>query len=141
MIPETKKLIANFFSTIQEGEKIIEIKRNNLNKSYDFEPFILFNRLDQFRNNYLTEDNFINFLKLNNIESTINEAKYLILFYDSDFTQNLNYNQFLNLVLSKDYYEIRNSINSKIEENLNNSNDNSDNSISYISYETEKLFS
>ena len=141
MIPETKKLIANFFSTIQEGEKIIEIKRNNLNKSYDFEPFILFNRLDQFRNNYLTEENFINFLKLNNIESTINEAKYLILFYDSDFTQNLNYNQFLNLVLSKYYYEIRNSINSKIEENLNNSNDNSDNSISYISYETEKLFS
>ena len=145
MIPETKKLIAKFFETIQEGEKIIEIKRNNLNKCYDFEPFILFNRLDQFRNNYLTEETFINFLKINNIEVTINESKYLILFYDSDFTQNLNYNQFLNLVLSKDYYEIRNSINSKIEENLNNSNynniDNSDNSISYISYETEKLFS
>ena len=145
MIPETKKLIAKFFETIEEGEKIIEIKRNNLNKCYDFEPFILFNRLDQFRNNYLTEETFINFLKINNIEVTINESKYLILFYDSDFTQNLNYNQFLNLVLSKDYYEIRNSINSKIEENLNNSNynyiDNSDNSISYISYETEKLFS
>ena len=145
MIPETKKLIAKFLATILEGEKIIEIKRHNLNKSYDFEPFILFNRLDQFRNNYLTEENFINFLKINNIEVTNNEAKYLILFYDSDFTQNLNYNQFLNLVLSKDYYEIRNSINSKIEENLNNSNfnnnDNSDSSISYISYETEKLFS
>ena len=145
MLPETKNLISKLFSIIQEGEKKIEIKRKNLNESIDFEPYILFNRLDQFRKNYLNEENFINFLKLNNIEVTINQGKFLILFYDSDSTQNLNYNQFLNLVLSNNYYEIRNLINSKIEENINenNNNDNNNNlnnSLNFISYETEKLF-
>jgi len=127
---QTKSLIAEFFYTLAKGESVIESIRQNLNACPDFDPFLLYNRLDVSRNNFLTEENIINFTKLKNISCTLNQARYLILFYDSTGTQNITYNEFLNLVLNKNYY----NQNRMTITNIENENDN------YLSYETEEKF-
>ena len=127
---QTKSLIAEFFFTLAKGETIIESIRQNLNSYPDFDPFLLYNRLDVSRNNFLTEENIINFTKLKNISCTLNQARYLILFYDSTGTQNITYNEFLNLVLNKNYY----NQNRMTTTNIEYENDN------YLSYETEEKF-
>jgi Ca2+-binding EF-hand superfamily protein len=127
---QTKSLIAEFFFTLAKGETIIESIRQNLNSYPDFDPFLLYNRLDSARKNFLTEENIINFTKLKNIACSLNQARYLILFYDSTGTQNITYNEFLNLVLNKNYYHQ----NRMTTTNIENENDN------YVSYETEEKF-
>ena len=127
---QTKSLIAEFFFTLAKGETIIESIRQNLNSYPDFDPFLLYNRLDSARKNFLTEENIINFTKLKNIACSLNQARYLILFYDSTGTQNITYNEFLNLVLNKNYYHQ----NRMTTTNIENENDN------YLSYETEEKF-
>ena len=127
---QTKSLIAEFFFTLAKGETIIESIRQNLNSYPDFDPFLLYNRLDSARKNFLTEENIINFTKLKNIACSLNQARYLILFYDSTGTQNITYNEFLNLVLNKNYYHQ----NRMTTTNIENENEN------YLSYETEEKF-
>ena len=130
---QTKKLIVDFFAALAEGESKVESCRLSLNSCEDFDPFLLFNRLDQYRKNYLTEDNLLDFASLHKIDATINQGKFLILFYDTDSTRSLNYNEFLNLVLCKDFYQMRQNASSS------NNYQNEPNS-SYISYETENKF-
>lgn len=67
----------------------------------------------------------INIIRINKINSSVEENKYVILFYDSDSSRNLNYNEFLNMVLCKSYYEMK-----RLEESNQG----------YLSYETEKAF-
>ena len=81
---QTKKLIVDFFAALAEGESKVESCRLSLNSCEDFDPFLLFNRLDQYRKNYLTEDNLLDFASLHKIDATINQGKFLILFYGVD---------------------------------------------------------
>lgn len=133
MLDQTKKLVLDFFTALAEGERKTEDARITLNSCEDFDPYLLFNRLDQYRKNYLTEDNLIDFATLHKIDVTINQGKFLILFYDTDSDRSLNYNEFLNLVLCKDFYQMRQNVSGKY-------NDGSLNSSTYISYETEDKF-
>ena len=131
MLDQTKKLVLDFFTALADGERKTEEARIALNSCEDFDPYLLFNRLDQYRNNCLTEDNLIDFATLHKIDVTINQGKFLILFYDTDSDRSLNYNEFLNLVLCKDFYQMRQNVSGKY---------NDGNASSYISYETEAKF-
>ena len=133
MLDQTKKLVLDFFTALAEGERKTEDARITLNSCEDFDPYLLFNRLDQYRKNYLTEDNLIDFATLHKIDVTINQGKFLILFYDTDSDRSLNYNEFLNLVLCKDFYQMRQNVSGKYNDGLLNSS-------TYISYETEDKF-
>ena len=132
MLDQTKKLVLDFFTALAEGERKTEEARITLNSCEDFDPYLLFNRLDQYRKNFLTEDNLIDFATLHKIDVTINQGKFLILFYDTDSDRSLNYNEFLNLVLCKDFYQMRQNVSGKYNDGLNAS--------TYISYETENKF-
>ena len=125
---QTKELVSKFFAILGEGEDNIEQIRQQLNNCEDFDPYRLFNRLDQFRNDFINEQMLINFAQLNQIDATINQGKYVILFYDCNGDHTLNYNEFLGLVIGKGFYEKRD--NEMINENNTN----------YLSYETEKIF-
>ena len=125
---QTKELVSRFFAILGEGEDNVEQLRRKLNSYEDFDPYRLFNRLDQFRKNFINEYTLINFAQLNQIEATINQGKYVILFYDTNGDHSLNYNEFLGLVIGKGFYEKRDM------ENINENNSN------YMSYETEKVF-
>ena len=125
---QTKELVSRFFAVLGEGEENIEQIRQHLNNCEDFDPYRLFNRLDQFRNDFINEQMLINFAQLNQIDATINQGKYVILFYDCNGDHTLNYNEFLGLVIGKGFYEKRD--NEMINENNTN----------YLSYETEKIF-
>ena len=139
MKTQTKILISDFFYTIAKGESRLEYLKQNLNNLNDFDPFILFNRLDQNRKNFLNETNFINFIQLNFPEIIIPnlQGKYIILFYDTTNKLNINYNEFLNFILNKNYYNNNNN-NNKISKNKNFDKENNENK--YMSYETEKIF-
>ena len=125
---QTKELVSRFFAILGEGEDNIEQIRQKLNNCEDFDPYRLFNRLDQFRNDFINEQMLINFAQLNQIDATINQGKYVILFYDCNGDHTLNYNEFLGLVIGKGFYEKRD--NEMINENNTN----------YLSYETERIF-
>ena len=141
MKTQTKILISNFFYTIAKEENRLENLKENLNNLPDFDPFILFNRLDQNRKNFLNEQNFINFIQLNFPEIVIPNfhGKYFILFYDTTNKLNINYNEFLNFILNKNFYNSNNK--NYFKNNNNNSNKNFENNDNkYMSYKTEKIF-
>ena len=132
---QTKEHILSFFTALLEGERKIEDARKALNLCCDFDPYILFNRLDYQRKSFLTEDNLLNFALLNKIEATVSQGKYVILFYDTNSKRCINYNEFLNLVLCNDFYTMRhNQLTQHQEQQQGSSNSN------YMSYETENKF-
>ena len=100
---QTKELVSRFFTILGEGEDNVEQIRQKLNNCEDFDPYRLFNRLDQFRNDFINEQMLINFAQLNQIDATINQGKYVILFYDCNGDHTLNYNEFLGLVIGKGF--------------------------------------
>ena len=133
---QTKELIFSFFTALLEGEHKIESARKALNACTDFDPYILFNRLDYQRKSYLTEENLLNFALLNKIEASVSQGKYVILFYDTNSKRCINYNEFLNLVLCNDFYTMRHNEMNQLTQNQEQQQQSSNN----MSYETENKF-
>ena len=96
---ETENLIENLFMKLSETEIEIEVSRKNLCSQPGFEPYQIFKRFDRESKNFVTEGNIIDFLHQNSVYCTDKEAKYLILFYDTDKSRSLTYSQFLNIIL------------------------------------------
>ena len=131
---QTKELIFSFFSALLEGERKIESARKALNTCPDFDPYVLFNRLDYQRKSFLTEENLLNFALLNKTEASLSQGKYVILFYDTNSKRCINYNEFLNLVLCNDFYTMRHNETNQVTQTKEHQGNN------YMSYETENKF-
>ena len=107
---ETEEKICKMLMNINDNEKKCEITRNNLCQINNFNPYSIFNRIDNDCTNFLTEDNIINFLNSNSIYCTEKEIKTLIKFYDYDSSHSLNYNQFLNMIMGNENKNKRDSL-------------------------------
>jgi hypothetical protein len=104
---ETEARVVKLFINLFEGEKSVELCRENLAVQRDFDAYQIFQRVDRERKNYVDEYNIVDFLKNNSIYCTNSEARLMLSFYDSNSDGNLNYTEFLNMILSDSNYSIR----------------------------------
>jgi len=104
---ETESRVTKLFINLFEGERSVEISRENLAIQRDFDAYQIFQRLDRERKNYIDEYNLVDFLKNNSIYCTASEARIILSFYDSNYDGNLNYSEFLNMILSDSNYSLR----------------------------------
>ena len=104
---ETEARVVKLFINLFEGERSVESCRENLAIQRDFDAYQIFQRVDRERKNYIDEYNLVDFLKNNSIYCTNTEARLMLSFYDSNSDGNLNYTEFLNMILSDSNYSIR----------------------------------
>ena len=130
ILPETENLIIKLLLTISNKEKEIEIIREILCQSINFNPFQLFSFIDKERKNYIDSYNLIDILNKNSININKFEIDYLIFLYDIDCDNYLSFPEFLNMILSEKKKFI----------GKNNNNKNDLNNYKYIPYEIENCF-
>lgn len=104
---ETEARVVKLFINLFEGEKSVECSRENLALQRDFDAYQIFQRVDRERKNYIDEYNIVDFFKNNSIYCTNSEARLMLSFYDSNYDGNLNYTEFLNMIISDSNYSIR----------------------------------
>ena len=105
---DIKNVISNLFLELAKSEKTIDIYRQILSESTDFDAHQIFNYLLSNNQSYITSKDIMKFLSMNKISITEEEANLIILFYDSNLDGKLSFNEFLNLVRSE-----KSSINNK----------------------------
>ena len=115
-IERVVKLLIN----LSEGERSSEFSRQTLALQRDFDAYQIFQRIDRERKNYIDEFNIVEFLKNNSIYCTTTEARIMLSFYDSNYDANLNYLEFLNMILSDSNFSLKRL--SKIKIGYNSSN-------------------
>ena len=93
--------ICQILMELSECERSVEITRRVLMDSAEFDPFLIFKKLDIENNNYVSPKDLINYMSLKNINIFLEEAMFIIFFYDKDLDGLLSYDEFLNLILSK----------------------------------------
>ena len=93
--------ICQILMELAECERSVEITRRVLMDSAEFDPFLIFKKLDIENNNYISPKDLINYMSLKNINIFLEEAMFIIFFYDKDLDGLLSYDEFLNLILSK----------------------------------------
>ena len=93
--------ICQILMELSECERSVEITRRVLMDSAEFDPFLIFKKLDIENNNYISPKDLINYMSLKNINIFLEEAMFIIFFYDKDLDGLLSYDEFLNLILSK----------------------------------------
>jgi Ca2+-binding EF-hand superfamily protein len=81
---ETNQLFIQIFVTVLQHENSLEIIRQVLTENPNFEPFTVFKRFDKNNQNYVDENNIIDFLNKYQKRCTQSQIKQLISFYDSD---------------------------------------------------------
>ena len=97
---ETEFLICKILWEINEGEINVENERKKLNEINNFEPFLIFKFFDVENNNFINNSNIIEFLQTKSIFIDENICNKIINFYDTENKKNLNYSEFLNLILN-----------------------------------------
>jgi hypothetical protein len=97
---ETEARVAKLLMALAEGEKVVEIGRQQLGEELDFDAYQTFKRIDREAKNYIDEFNIVEFLKINSVYCSLNEARTIIFLYDADNDGYMNYTEFLNFVLS-----------------------------------------
>ena len=105
---DIKKLISNLFLELAESERSLDISRQVLCESTDFDAHQIFNYLLSNNPSNITPSDIAKYLSNNKINITEEEANLIILFYDTDFDRKLSFDEFINLVKSE-----RSSINNK----------------------------
>lgn len=100
---DIKNLLITFFSELINSEKNVDINRQVLSESADFNANQIFNYLlslnDSKKN--ITIKEIKNYLITNNIEISDQEAKLIILFYDINSDGELSFDEFINLIRSE----------------------------------------
>lgn len=86
-----------------------ECSKQLLNLHKNCEPYSLFTRMDRDDKGYLTKEDFINYLRDNDIIIDENRITIDLFFeyYDTDFNGKLTYDQFLNFVLNQQNFIYR----------------------------------
>ena len=107
---------------LSKCEREIEIKRRVLSDFIGNDSFLIFKKLDFEKNNYISSQNILDFMYQKNINIFIEEAKCIILLYDINHDGVLSYDEFRNLILSKNQESINlKRFNNNISDELNNS--------------------
>ena len=111
---ETEARMTRILLSIAEFQRSIEINKQVLNDNFDYNPFQIFNSLDNCNKNKIDLYDIINFLNSKCIFANETEVNFLILQYDIDNDCCLSFNEFLNLIQNT------NSLNQKNPYNNNN---------------------
>jgi len=107
---------------LSKCEREIEIKRRVLSDFIGNDSFLIFKKLDFKKNNYISSQNILDFMYQKNINIFIEEANCIILLYDINHDGVLSYDEFRNLILSKNQESINlKRFNNNISDELNNS--------------------
>ena len=112
---DIKKLITALFLELAKSEISIDITRQVLSESTDFDAYQIFNYLATNNNSDITSNDIMKFLSKNQIEIDEEQLNLIILFYDINLDGKLSFEEFINLVKSE-----KSSINNK---SLNYSDD------------------
>ena len=107
---------------LSKCEREIEIKRRVLSDFIGNDSFLIFKKLDFEKNNYISSQNILDFMYQKNINIFIEEANCIILLYDINHDGVLSYDEFRNLIQSKNQESINlKRFNNNISDELNNS--------------------
>lgn len=98
---ETQEKLIKLFLALIEGERNIEASRRILNDNYEFDAFQIFHFLDKNNQNALEASNIKDYLNQQGVYCSLDEARTLILFYDTNNDGVLSYSEFLDLVKSE----------------------------------------
>ena len=112
---DIKKIISALFLELAKSERSIDITRQVLSESTDFDAHQIFNYLATNNNSDITSNDIIKFLSKNKIKIDEEQLNLIILFYDINLDGKLSFDEFINLIKSE-----KSSINNK---SLNYSDD------------------
>ena len=98
---ETEARVVKLFINLFEGEKSVELCRENLAIQRDFDAYQIFQRVDRERKNYIDEYNLVDFLKNNSIYCTNTEARLILSFYDSNNDGKVTFRDFYTIMTKK----------------------------------------
>ena len=113
--------ICQMLMELSKCEREIEIKRRVLSDFIGNDSFLIFKKLDFEKNNYISSQNILDFMYQKNINIFIEEAKCIILLYDINHDGVLSYDEFRNLIQSKNQESINlKRFNNNISDELNN---------------------
>ena len=109
---EVKNLLITFFSELINCENAVQINRQILSESADFDSHQIFNYLlsnNNSNDNNITALDIKKYLKDNGIEISEQEVKMIILFYDINADGKLSFDEFINFIRNE-----KASLNSKL---------------------------
>ena len=95
---ETQKILSNLFIAIAKGENNVKITRQALSSSFDFSSFNIFFYLSNPKYQKITPLDIYNYLNSKNISISKLESQLIILFYDKNLDNALNFEEFYNLI-------------------------------------------
>ena len=116
--------LLDYFKTIIEFNNNIEILREKLCETENFNPIKLFIQLDFEKNGFLTPKNIIYFLKQTKTNYETRFINTLIHTYDKDRDFNLNFSEFLNVILPNNNPTLKENILLSLKEKDKNMNNN-----------------
>ena len=95
---ETQRILCNLFITIAKGENNIKITRQALSSSFDFSPYNIFSYFTRANTKQFDSNTIYNYLNSNSIPISKAESKLIILFYDKNLDNILNFEEFCNFI-------------------------------------------
>lgn len=95
---ETQKILSNLFIAIAKGENNVKITRQALSSSFDFSSFNIYFYLSNPKYQKITPLDIYNYLNSKNISISKLESQLIILFYDKNLDNTLNFEEFYNLI-------------------------------------------
>ena len=98
-----KKILEYIVNMTQNALKSESIKEQ-LNEHERCEPYAIFSRIDREDKGFLVKEDFIRFLKENNvnIDAQRKTIDLFIEYYDKNFDEKLDFTEFLNFILNKE---------------------------------------
>jgi Ca2+-binding EF-hand superfamily protein len=99
--------VTNFFLTIAEWDRHIEVTRQFLNSIEDFEPYAAYLRLSAGTGSPLTAQSLADFLLANNFKVSYMGLKTLVRLFDTRMANSLDFEDFLKMILSRDNPDLR----------------------------------
>ena len=114
---ETEQRLVEIFITISLGEEKINKLKQNILSNNDINPIQIFFKLDLNNVGYLSKSDFFSFLKYFSVNFSPTDIDYIFYFYDKDGDNVLNFNEFLDLIISDSNYFYKKSFKKKFRKN------------------------
>ena len=93
--------VSKLLMEIAEGERSIEVTRRVLSDCIEYDSYRIFKNLDTEKKGAISPKNIIDFLFQKKINISQEEANLIIFFYDKNHDGLLSYDEFVNLIESK----------------------------------------
>ena len=114
---ETEKKLVEIFIILSLGEEKINKMKQNIFGSLNINPIKLFFSLDLDNLGYLSKKDFYSLFKFFSINFTTTEIDYIFFFYDKNEDDILNFNEFIDLIISDSNYFYKKSFKKKYKSN------------------------